>query len=345
MAKNNEILELRPKEAKEVMRHGLRHGFNQLWCGAPGVGKTEIIQQAAAEEGYDVLISHPVTADPTDYKGLPVRLELKDGRIVAAFLPFGDLRQIIEATRPLLFFIDDLIQAPPAVQAAGMQLLQARKINDHKVADCVRMMAATNRKEDKAGGTTVLNPVKSRFFIMHLGCNQEDWALWAMKNGIDPVCISFTNYRPEFISNVEVSPDLQNLPCPRNMTEMFRCWMTHDYPKAAEHAYLAGRGGSVATSEFLAFARVWEHLPDVNKCLKDPDSFQVPTKPDILYALSGALAAKADKKNAANFFKACSRLGKDFSVLAVRDALRRDKSLLDVDQFTDWLVAHQDVIL
>lgn len=340
-----DIQTIRPGVAKEMMKHGLREGINQLWVGPPGIGKTEIIQQAAAEEGFDVLITHPVTSDPTDYKGLPVRLELEDGSVVATFLPFGDLRAIIEAKRPLLYFMDDLIQAPPAVQAAAMQLLQARRINDHKVADCVRMMAATNRKEDKAGGTTVLNPVKSRFVILHLGCNQEDWALHATKLGIHPVCISFTNWRPEFIIDIKISPDLENLHCPRTMTKMFQIWMTQNYPKQAEHPYLAGAAGSSAASEFLSFVRIWQDLPDINEVLAKPDSFKVPTKPDVMYALAGALSSRAGKKNATAFFKASARLGKDFSVLAVRDALRRDKSLLDVPQFTEWVVEHQDIFL
>lgn len=340
-----EIAQIRPAIAKETMKHGLREGINQLWVGAPGIGKTEIIQQAALEEGYEILVSHPVTSDPTDFKGLPVRLELADGRVVAAHLPFGDLRRVVEATHPLLLFIDDLIQAPPAVQAAAMQLLQARRINDLIVPDCVRMMSATNRKEDKAGGTTVLNPVKSRFVILHLGCSQGDWAIHASKIGIHPVCISFTNWRPEFIEDVKVSPDLENLHCPRTMTKMFMIWMTQNYPKQAEHPYLAGAAGPIAASEFLSFVRIWQDLPNIDDVLAKPDTFKVPTKPDVMYALAGALSSKACKKNAVAFFKASARLGKDFSVLAVRDALRRDKSLLDVPQFTDWVVEHQDIFL
>ena len=60
-------------------------------------------------------------------------------------------------------FLDDLGQAPMSVQAAAMQLILARRINGFKISDKVIFMAATNRREDKAGVTGILEPVKSRF--------------------------------------------------------------------------------------------------------------------------------------------------------------------------------------
>lgn len=341
----NVVHTVRPADATELIRSGLRNNVNQLWVGPPGVGKSDIIEAAAEEEGYEVFLSHPVTADPTDYKGLPVRLEDAAGNVTAAFLPFGDLRRLIEADAPLLFFIDDLIQAPPAVQAACMQLLLARRINDHKVSPFVRMMSATNRKEDKAGGNAVLSPVKSRFCILNLQPHQEDWAGWAVKNGIAPVCISFTNFKPEYLTDIKQSPDIENLHCPRTLTKMFQTWMGQDYPKRAEHAYLSGFAGNEVVADFLAFVRIWTELPDIDKALKDPNTLTVPNKPDVRYALAGALAARATVDNASAFYSCVQKLGVDFSIVAVRDALRRDRSLIKAPEFTSWVVENQDIIL
>lgn len=116
--------------------------------GAPGIGKTDVVTQACQAAGADLVISHPVVSDPIDYKGLPA---LADGR--AEFLPFGELRTLIEANSLTVFFLDDLGQAPPTVQAAAMQLILARRINGHLVSEQVCFVAATNRKQDKAGVT------------------------------------------------------------------------------------------------------------------------------------------------------------------------------------------------
>jgi len=131
-----------------------------LVTGAPGIGKSDIIAQAATANGMGLLISHPVTADPTDAKGLPWPVQGSDH---ATFLPFGDLYQAINATSPMVWFLDDLGQASPAVQAAFMQLLLARRVNGHALPECVTFAAATNRRIDRAGVSGILEPVKSRF--------------------------------------------------------------------------------------------------------------------------------------------------------------------------------------
>jgi hypothetical protein len=40
--------------------------------GAPGVGKSDIVAQACIAAGAELIISHPVVSDPTDYKGCPM---------------------------------------------------------------------------------------------------------------------------------------------------------------------------------------------------------------------------------------------------------------------------------
>src|SRR5580765_2856955 len=98
-----------------------------LISGAPGVGKSDVVDQSAQLAGADMILSHPAVSDPTDAKGLPW---VVDG--AATFLPFGELHRAINATRPTVWFLDDLGQAMPAVQSSFMQLLLARRVNGHK---------------------------------------------------------------------------------------------------------------------------------------------------------------------------------------------------------------------
>jgi hypothetical protein len=333
-----------PSDALGVIAHGLENNINQLWVGPPGVGKTDILTQAGEQAGYKVRLTHPVTADQTDYKGFPCKIDV-DGEPRAEFIPFGDLRYIIETREKVMLLIDDLITVTPAVQAALMQILLAREINGMPVSDTVRIVAATNRKEDRAGGSMILSPVKSRCTIMNLEPSQQDWALWASNRGISPVCIAFTNWRPEFLTTIKQTPEIANLHCPRTMTTMFRIWQSGGYPKRAEHAYLAGAAGAEVAAEFLSFVRIWQELPDIDKCLADPTTMPKTEKPDIKFAMAGALSARADKKNAKAFYKCAEQLGPDFCVVAIRDALRRDNSLIHVPEFTDWVIKNQDIVL
>src|SRR5882724_6653229 len=84
-----------------------------LITGAPGIGKSDLVAQAAETNGADLILSHPAVSDPTDAKGLPW---VVDG--AATFLPFGELQRALAADKPTVWFLDDLGQASPAVQAS-----------------------------------------------------------------------------------------------------------------------------------------------------------------------------------------------------------------------------------
>ncbi|MPW11773.1 ATP-binding protein, partial [Paraburkholderia sp. CNPSo 3155] len=179
-----------------------------LVTGAPGIGKSDIVAQAAQETGHDLLISHPVVEDPTDSKGLP----FPDGN-VARFLPFGDLERALRATTPLLWFLDDLGQASPAVQAAKMQLLLARRIGEHALPDCVTFVAATNRRNDNAGVSGILDPVISRFAtVVELEPSIADWTDWAARTGVPAELIAFLRFRPDLLSVKKTARDIENAP-------------------------------------------------------------------------------------------------------------------------------------
>ena len=120
---------MKPSQLKRLLAKTIPAREPVLITGAPGTGKSDIVEQATREAGAELIISHPVTSDPTDFKGLGA---LVDGE--AKFLPFDQLKDLITATRPTVFFLDDLGQAPPAVQAAAMQLILARRVNGHKVS-------------------------------------------------------------------------------------------------------------------------------------------------------------------------------------------------------------------
>ena len=93
-----------PKQLQALLAAMIPARLPLLITGAPGVGKSDIIAQAAASAGADLLISHPAVADPTDAKGLP--LPKADGN-TATFLPFGELATAINATRPTVWRLDD----------------------------------------------------------------------------------------------------------------------------------------------------------------------------------------------------------------------------------------------
>ncbi len=193
-----------------------------MLVGAPGVGKTDVILQSATAAGADCIISHPVVADPTDYKGIPW-VEAGNGKVV--YFPPDELQRIMNADRLTVFFLDDLGQALPAVQAAAMQLVLSGKLNGISVSPHVVFMAATNRREDKAAVHGVITPLRSRFHsVIQVEPDEMQWITWGIEHGIRMDLIShvmFNHGNGDWkVCRVEPSADMSNSTCPRTLANM-----------------------------------------------------------------------------------------------------------------------------
>lgn len=333
---------LKPSELKALFLKTIPAHLPVLVKGAPGVGKSDILTQVARELETDLIIKHPVVDDPIDYKGLGFKL---DGKNEASFLPFGDLKALIDADKPTICFLDDLGQAPPAVQAAAMQLLLARRINGHRVSDHVCFVAATNRKADKAGVSGILEPVKSRFAtIVELVPDVDDWIKWALDNGMPSELVAFIRWRPNLLWDFKATSDMTNSPCPRTVANVGKL-MLAGIPQELEYQVIAGAAGEAFAVELTGFLQIFRKLPHPDRVLMDPDTAPVPDDPATLYALCGALARRASEQTADNFFAYAGRLPEEFSVLLVRDAIHHADEIQYTRGFIKWSSDHSDVLI
>lgn len=309
-----------------------------LITGAPGVGKSDIVAQAARAAKADLVIFHPVVSDPTDFKGLPAVVEG-----VAQFLPYGDLVRLISAKKLTVAFLDDIGQAPAVVQAALMQLILARQVNGHKISDHVVFVGATNRREDKSGVTGILEAVKSRFStIVNLDAHLDDWSAWAITHGVPAELVAFVRFRRDLFSNPgEPTNALVNRPSPRTITALGRLFTAGIRDLEA----LEGAAGKGFAAEFIGFIRVFEQLPSIDAILLTPDKAPVPTEPSALYAVATAVASRITHGNAARVITYLDRLPKEFSVLGVRDGLRVCPAAAANARFVQWATDNQDVLV
>lgn len=322
-----------------LLTTAIRHGRRVLIKGKPGVGKSDIVGQVTAELGADLILMHPAISDPTDFKGLPA---VWPGGEEAHFLPFGDLSRLCKATKQTVAFLDDIGQAPPAVQAALMQLVLARSVNGTKIADCVTFVGATNDTSHMAGVSGMIEPLKSRWdTIVELEVSLDDWCDWAIDHAMPAELIAFIRFRPALLSDFKPTKELRNSPSPRGWASV-GSWLAVSVKDLEVFAGAVGEGPAV---EFLSFLDMYASLPSLDAILLDPDGAEVPDKPGALFAVSTGLARKATPSSLERILRYTARLPKEFDVLTVRDAIRLSKALTSTPAFVTWATKNSSVLL
>lgn len=331
---------MKPSQLTQLLTHTIQARLPILIVGGPGIGKTSIVKQAAEAAGADIVISHPAVADPTDAKGFPW---IEKGK--ASFVPFGDVRRLLESEKDVVWFMDDLGQAPPAVQASYMPWLLERQVNGHRLPDHVTIIAATNRRTDRAGVTGVLEPVKSRFTaIVELEPDLDEWSQWYLQQpDLPPEVVAFLRFKSGdgLLYKFEPSADLKNCPLPRTWEAAARI-IALRMPAAIEHAALIGAVGEGAAAELAGFLEMYRQLPNLDSIIMDPDAATIPEKTSVMYAVTTGLASKTTEKNISRVARYAQRLVDahhgEFATLLLRDACRRTPAIQQTPAFVKLMV-------
>ena len=89
----------------------------------------------------------------------------------------------------------------------------------------------------------------------------------------------------------------------------------------------------------MAFLQLYKELPDVDRVLADPTGAAVPTEPAVLYALVSALVERCRAKAAppTSFARYGMRLPDEFGMLALRDAVALDRTLVADPAVQTWI--------
>lgn len=135
-----------------------------VW-GAPGEGKTAVIESAAAH-GWHVetlIVSHH---EPSDFAGLPV--VAPDGAVTLA--PPAWARRLADHDGPSIAFFDEWTTAAPAVQAAALRPLTHYEVGALRLPQTVSFGAAANPTDVATAGWELAAPTANRF--CHL-----DWSM------------------------------------------------------------------------------------------------------------------------------------------------------------------------
>lgn len=326
---------MKPSVVKEALKQCIAAGRPPHIWGPPGIGKSEVVRQVADELKLGLIDVRAVLLDPVDLRGLPKI----NGDGMAHWCPPAFLPREGKG----ILFLDELNAAPPLVQAACYQLILDRKLGEYELPDGWVIIAAGNRETDRAVTSRMSSALANRFVHIDFDVDVNDWIDWALGKGLQTELIAFIRFRPTLLHQFDPKRNEKAFPTPRSWE------FTSDVLAAGnskiELDLATGIVGEGAATELMAFLKVYRNLPNPDVILMDPKSASVPQDPATLYAICGSLANKASDQNFERVITYSNRLPDEFSVLLVRDAVKRDNQLSLTRAFISWTQTHQDVLI
>jgi hypothetical protein len=199
------------KQAKKLIQC-MASDQSFLLLSAPGVGKSEIVYQAAAEAGLPCRSLLGTQIAPEDVSGVP--------RIVGERSVFCPPRILLpENPKPFCLFLDELPACAPDVQKAFYSLLLERRIGEHALPNGTWVVAAGNRTQDRALVRALSSALVNRVTILHIRVDAQDWLAWGRTHGVRADILSFISYMPDALIR-PVPADPQPFSTPRAWTQL-----------------------------------------------------------------------------------------------------------------------------
>ena len=346
--------------------------------GPPGVGKSDMVRQLVADMSKDLnrpvgLVTAIVSGlDPADARGFLIPMKGDGGQppLVRATMPpswpnkfnvevylDGVKADHYDGALPAngVFFLDEFSQADVDLQKVFAQVILERRLGEHALPEGWHIICAGNRVEDRAGVCKTLSHLQNRVAELHLTASYPAWETWAVRNGIHPLVISFAKAHAGdvFVDAVPKNPG--PFCTPRSLVMAERALRALD-PSHSETTLpdneaameiVSGLVGEGVMPKLISHIRLGNDLPDVEDVINDPVETKVPDRIDARFVMTTALAVHATSKPEAAkpIFRYIRRVDKELQILFVQTTLKRDPGILSTAEFSEWVMANNDLIL
>ena len=209
-------------------RISIEHQRPVFLLGAPGIGKTAIMEQIAQETGVNLVtysMSHhtresalglPVIVH-RNYTGADVQIsEYTMSEIVAT------LYDTIEATgiKEGILFLDEINCVSETLAPAMLQFLQYKTFGNHKIPDGWIIVAAGNPPEYNKSVREFDIATLDRIKKIDVEADFEVWKEYAKQADIHPAILSFLTAKPQYFYQVETTVDGKIFATPRGWEDL-----------------------------------------------------------------------------------------------------------------------------
>ena len=240
-----------------------------LW-GPPGIGKSDVVQQLAVELGgsKEAMIDlRMAQMEPTDIRGIPF-FNKENGKMDWAEPVDLPSEEFASKFPTVILFLDEMNSAPPAVQAAGYQLILNRRVGKYRLPDNVVIIAAGNRDSDKGVTYRMPMPLANRFVHLEMRPDFAAWQLWAVNEGIHKDVVGYLSFAKQDMYDFDAKSASRAFATPRSWC--FVSDLLNDEDNIDSDSLfnlVAGAVGDGLAVKFMAHRKVAGKMPNPQEIL------------------------------------------------------------------------------
>lgn len=164
-----------------------------IW-GGPGEGKSGLIRSVVEKMEYDLQDFRLLMRDAVDVHGLP---KMNDAGRMGWALPEEMPLATDAINKPRVMFLDELPAAPTNVQTVAYQMLHERAIDNVKLHENVRFIAAGNRERDGAVSNRMPTPLANRMAHFDVQADIKSFLEWGHGAGLSPFVLAHLENSPQ----------------------------------------------------------------------------------------------------------------------------------------------------
>lgn len=201
-----------------------------LLLGAPGIGKTQIMEQIA-RECHVGLVSYTITHHTRQSAiGLPFISEKEYGGVKHAVTEYT-MSEIVASIydqmeqsgqKEGILFIDEINCVSETLAPAMLQFLQCKTFGNHAIPQGWLIVAAGNPPEYNKSVRDFDVVTMDRVKKIEVEPDFEAWKEYAYKEKIHPAVLSYLNIRPGYFYKMESTVDGKQFATPRGWEDLSR---------------------------------------------------------------------------------------------------------------------------
>ena len=225
-----------------------------LGLGAPGIGKSQIIQQIGEKYGFKVIDIRLSQMSEVEIGGLifPNEDKTKTRWLAPEILPDEE-----RDGRNTILLLDEITSCTKRVQVAAYQLILDRRIGQYHLPEGTFVIGLGNREEDDGVYVQMAGPLADRFEIHNIEVDFDSWKNgYALSHGIHPYIIKYLTYKPSSLHTQVAGSEEMIFATPRSWERVSDILnINADVTNTVIRNKIIGNIGDTEAKHFITFCR------------------------------------------------------------------------------------------